>query len=367
MQGNATIWQGCYDDSWKGEIVDEAFAHPAKMARGLVRRIFDHLDLPRGSVVVDLFGGVGTTGIEAASRGLRFFGVELEEKFVTLARQNFALHRRTWEGFGDPQPVILQGDSRELRKVIKGYIRGVDCVVGSPPFQGAHSGTVDKTSMVPPNDGGAFAAAIENDAYGKTPGQLGNMPAGNVDAVVGSPPWEAGADGVIKKRKFKDPAAFAAKMSHADVLQANRHGNTPKSRLAQMERDEQKIYGDTEGNIGNQTGQTFWTAARDIVRECHAILKPGVLAVWVCKDFIRKGARVPFSDDWRRLCESEGFDLVEWIHASLVKTESHPDLFGGDDIVKTTERKSFFRRLAEKKGSPAIDHEDVLILRKAQQ
>ncbi len=40
-----------------------------------------------------------------------------------------------------------------------------------------------------------------------------------------------------------------------------------------------------------------------------------------------------------------------------------PDLFGG--TVKTgTSRKSFFRRLAERKGSPAIDHETVLFARK---
>ena len=30
---------GLYDDSWNGVIVDEAFSHPAKMARGLVRWI----------------------------------------------------------------------------------------------------------------------------------------------------------------------------------------------------------------------------------------------------------------------------------------------------------------------------------------
>lgn len=32
--------------------------------------------------------------------------------------------------------------------------------------------------------------------------------------------------------------------------------------------------------------------------------------------------------------------------------------------VQRTERKSFFRRLAEKKGSPRIDHETVLVMRK---
>jgi len=35
-----TIWTGCYNDSWNGVIVADAFAHPAKFARGLIRRIY---------------------------------------------------------------------------------------------------------------------------------------------------------------------------------------------------------------------------------------------------------------------------------------------------------------------------------------
>jgi hypothetical protein len=63
------------------------------------------------------------------------------------------------------------------------------------------------------------------------------------------------------------------------------------------------------------------------------------------------------------LCEACGFVEVEWIKASLVKRSEQPGLFG-EAVVKTKSRKSFFRRLAEAKGSPAIDHEDVIIVRK---
>lgn len=104
---------------------------------------------------------------------------------------------------------------------------------------------------------------------------------------------------------------------------------------------------------------TFWSAARDVVAECHAVLKPGGMAVWVTKDFVRAKKRVCFSADWVRLCESCGFTLVKWVRASVVSETVHGDLFLGE-TVKRTERKSFFRRLAEKKGSPRIDHEDVL-------
>ena len=84
----------------------------------------------------------------------------------------------------------------------------------------------------------------------------------------------------------------------------------------------------------------------------------------VCKDFVRKGQRVPFSDQWQQLCAAVGFQHVERVHAMLVEEHGEQmDIFGGA-TARRKERKSFFRRLAEKKGSPRIDHEDVIIMRK---
>ena len=102
-----------------------------------------------------------------------------------------------------------------------------------------------------------------------------------------------------------------------------------------------------------------------IVAQCHAILKPGGHAIWGCKDFVRKGKRVPFSDQWQALCEAQGFRLVCRHRAMLVAHHGEQDgLFGAATQVKT-ERKSFFRRLAERKGSPAIDFEDVICMERA--
>src|SRR3990167_3133811 len=85
-------------------------------------------------------------------------------------------------------------------------------------------------------------------------------------------------------------------------------------------------------------------------------------AIFVTKDFIRKGQRVPFSDQWQALCESVGFRMVCRHRAMLVKSHgTQGTIFGGTEQL-STQRKSFFRRLAEKKGSPAIDWEDVLCM-----
>lgn len=165
------------------------------------------------------------------------------------------------------------------------------------------------------------------------------------DVIVSSPPY---ADEITGKHGETETAADS---------RAKRRTQGGRPGLFSHE------YGDSEGQIGNSSGETFWTAAKQIVSQVAAILKPGGVAVWVCKNFVRKGVIVEFSDDWRKLNEACGLELVEWIKASLVKEDRAPDLFGGES-VKTTERKSFFRRLADKKGSPRIDHEDVLVLRK---
>lgn len=132
-------------------------------------------------------------------------------------------------------------------------------------------------------------------------------------------------------------------------------------------------YGSSKGNLGNlkpgsidcvSQGDTFWQAAKIIVGQCHQILKPGGHAIWVVKAFVRNKKIVDFPGDWRRLCEAVGFKTLHEHHASLVKDDVKDSLFGGT-ITKRKERKSFFRRLAEAKGSPRIDYECVLCMRKA--
>ncbi len=206
-------WTGCYDDGWRDLIVPEAFSHPAKMARGLVARIFDELfaggALKRGDVCVDPFGGIGTTAIEGASRGVQVVCCELESKFVDLARKNFDLHRRDWEAMGRPLPIMVQGDSRQLRKHVGPVLvvspfsertrrgnNGVTALVASPPYAGAKGHpSLGRVIDAPGGDilGHCTTGANRGDErYGCTSGQLGAMPEGEVSAVISSPPYSEG-------------------------------------------------------------------------------------------------------------------------------------------------------------------------------
>jgi hypothetical protein len=391
------------------------------MAYGLLGRILAHAGqegwIAPGSVIVDPFGGIGSTGILGAYEGCRVVCCELEQRFVDLAEANFKLHDNAWRKLGCPRPVMIQGDSRKLAELIAGcdlivssppYATGdsasaesithrkdksaqwikencgsactqgygstpgqlgamrpgsVDAVVSSPPYaetlkgDGTQSETAAESRAKRLTDGGSLGQSQRTQGYGSK-GNLGNLKPGRIDAIISSPPWEKGAEGVMRAGKFNNPEAYAK------VGMNKGHGASFEATIQNMKRSDSKAsYGNTAGNIGNSQGETFWSAARIIVEQCHQILREGGVAIWVTKRFIRNSKIQEFTQDWIRLCESVGFEVVHQHRAMLVKEQKHKTLFGHTE-VKRTERKSFFRRLCESKGSPRIDWEDVICCKK---
>ena len=77
------------------------------------------------------------------------------------------------------------------------------------------------------------------------------------------------------------------------------------------------------------------------------------------KSFVRAGALVDFPGQWRQLCESDGFITLHEHHALLVRDDGTQLAMDGNHKSYRRERKSFFRRLSESKGSPRIDHETI--------
>jgi hypothetical protein len=168
------------------------------------------------------------------------------------------------------------------------------------------------------------------------------MRPGDFDAAVSSPPFEATLSG---------------------------HGECPKFRpdgtpFGQGKSIDLATYGATQGNIGNESSDTFWLSARAIVQQVYLALKPGRYAAFVVKSFVRNKAIVDFPAQWEQLCQSCGFVTAEIVRAWLVEDSGTQGGMFGDDKRMRKERKSFFRRLAENKGSPRIDFETVLFMRK---
>lgn len=211
-----------------------------------------------------------------------------------------------------------------------------DAVVSSPPFQEQQTGGGLARTMVL-DDGKPLGRNCGYQYQATVDGNLGAM-TGEFDAAVTSPPYQTGGH----------------HQHQMDAWNTNGRGQSGHSGGYADESDGQ-VQGD---------GNDFWLAARAVVTQTYQVLAPGAISVWVCKDFVRNKQRVPFSDQWRQLCAACGFELVEWVHASLVTDNGVQVGLFGEDVALRKERKSFFRRLAENKGSPRIDWEDVLFMRR---
>ncbi|MBN1491147.1 MAG: hypothetical protein JXA69_14635 [Phycisphaerae bacterium] len=419
MAVKTRTWHGCYDDSWKGLIADEAFAHPAKFARGLIERIIAH-GLGQGywragQVIGDPFGGVALGGVVAGYYGLHWLGVELEEKFVGLGEQNLALHRPKFAALGYAVDVrLVQGDSRRFAEIV-----AADAIVTSPPYdpntkhdhtheqrdgrrgyrqgQGCHrgsenygdtpgqigrlsAGSVDGVITSPPyaesvHDGNGIDQAklkgnpagkntqAKAEGYGQTPGNIGNLKAGGLDGVVTSPPW--------MRSDTRGSQESKVALLNACKRDGKGHGDADPTRYVGND------YGQTAGQIGNlpatnhqssiennQSKESYWQAMDAVYRQCFEALKPGGVMAVVVKDYVKDKARVPLVDDTLRLLAAVGFEPVERVRAMLVKETRKPDLFGGE-IHTRKKRGSFFRRLAEEKAAARQYWLSVSALRQA--
>ena len=98
--------------------------------------------------------------------------------------------------------------------------------------------------------------------------------------------------------------------------------------------------GVTDGQLGNETGEDFWLAARQIVEQVYIALRPGGHAVWVVKDYVKNKQIVPFCDQWRQLCEAVGFDTLHEHHALLVRNKRTQIDLEGNHITTQSESKS---------------------------
>lgn len=415
-------WYNCYRASWSlAPLVPAAYKHPAKVAFGLADRIYRHLlsqgYVTPGDTVVDPFAGIGGFAFHAMKHGLHFRGVELEPDFVELARQNFELwngrYAAHFPGWGTAE--VVQGDSRRLVETLA----TAGCVVGSPPYTGkAQEGNTkerDERRLLKMGRGDLVKRLRtefrDGRYYGRSPGQLGAMKEGQPPAAIVTSPAYAdtvngtgegpGArhdpiyhkgDNATKKssdNRYGDSKGqlgnLGAVIGSPPFMDSNVNigavGDTPGMRQQihnSIKRD--NSYGVTEGQLGSmpkgglrpspaprdneELPNDFWTAAQQIVNQCYEVLPSGGVSVWVTGDFVRKGERVFFGKQWLALCESVGFEPLEWITAW--KREPGPVQAGiFEDVDYTVDRVSFFRRLANQNNPDnEVVNEDVIILRR---
>jgi modification methylase len=117
--------------------------HPGKMLPELARRIITEYSTP-GQVVVDPLAGIGTTVVEAALLDRRAVGVELEDRWVALAKENLD---HLLGGRRRRLARMYAGDARRLPQVLGDLAGTVDLIVTSPPYA-CDAGVIDKPAWL---------------------------------------------------------------------------------------------------------------------------------------------------------------------------------------------------------------------------
>jgi len=231
--------------------------------------------------------------------------------------------------------------------------------ISSPPFlqtQGgcnvtSTEGPLSDPRLIERHSAGNQAA----NAYGESDGQLSNLQPGDYRAAISSPPFENTLSRDVVNADARRQWAREHGISNVEFV-------TPVDMERIGQRDQE--YGSTPGQLGQDSGATFWTAAREIIEQVYAVLAPGAHAVWVCKGYVKGGKLVDFPGQWRTVCEAVGFVTLHEHHAMLVKHNGTSLTIDGEEVHHVKESKSFFRRLSEKKGAPPIDFETVYCMEK---
>lgn len=285
-----------------------------------------------------------------------------------------------WDG-GREDFVYSEETPGQIGNLVYGHARVDDACVASPPYltenQGGAKITRDQRL------GAAQASLTDEAPYGTTPGQIYALKAGDVDAAIGSPPYgdvasrdrsqEGYAQGMHPELRDKygagdtnrhvdgygespgqighlrhgcSDAAAVGSPPFADSLatsgEAKREWKRADGSPQGIGGSQFTDYGQSEGQIGAEDGETYADAVLQVYRDCFRVVRPGGLLVLVTGNYVRDGQVVDLAADTIKLATAAGWTPVErWEHRKG--------------------QVSFWRRLHHRQGRPVVTSEDVLV------
>lgn len=290
------------------------------------------------------------------------------------------LYKAHPEGFIERgKTVFLRGDARKLSDLLKEHKEGISACLFSPPFgpvqkgggiavkgyEGVHGkdeklhlrhdrplsedkdnisnlplGEISTIITSPPyktaNEGGGlnkippdtFRGVLKNHSFklSENPDQIDNMPYGNVDTIIPSPPYSEGIGHSQGERAGRDMVGKEVFVGY--------YGDGSKDNIGNLK------HGAIDKNRDNNNKETYLEAMRKVYAECYSVLKPHGLMILVVKRFIRNFKAIKLDEHTKALCESVGFKHLETLLFKLPQ-------------------QSFWRILYEKKYRNEINKEDL--------
>ena len=212
-----------------------------------------------------------------------------------------------------------------------------DKIITSPPFGEAHGkgdlGVGDKDR-----------ADLRDYSYLKsgTEGQIGDLPYGNVDKIIASPPYEGSVSASTGGERDQPSARQREERLKGKGYDPVKYqGGVGRN----LEVDFQ--YSKDDNNIGNLKSQSYLEAMLLVYQQCFAVLKDGGLCILITKNFIREQKEIRLDLDTIKLMETAGFKFQERWYRELPA-------------------QSFWRVIYKKKYplAPELKFEDVLVFQK---
>ncbi|WP_063774259.1 TRM11 family SAM-dependent methyltransferase [Streptacidiphilus rugosus] len=152
----------------KGRYLAGSTAHPGKMLPAIARHAIEAYT-KAGDTVLDPMCGIGTTLVEAAHLGRHAIGIELEDRWAKLARDNaMHAHRQGAEGAA----AVYRGDARDADRIVNPELHGsVNLLLTSPPYGASLHGQIRST-----RETGHDGIVKFHDTYGTSLGNLAHAP-----------------------------------------------------------------------------------------------------------------------------------------------------------------------------------------------
>jgi hypothetical protein len=388
-------------------FLEHAMPHPAKMNVELLE--FLVLKYSReGDLILDPMAGTGSTCVIAALNGRDAVCVEIEPRFyewMEKARQNVektpTLGRKgriinilgdarklsellsqnantvitsppygdTYLGGGDPvkraERLIKAGhDPREFlggraRNAVLRHYSEVDAVITSPPYAQTISHRSGGSNV---RVSGVGISTITARTYSTSDDNIGNLPLGDVDAIITSPPYESALEGTSRHTRggiaSRDPK-LARSGTYSTVLSVKpgvpvMYSPNPDNIGNLKNRDEDYELLEREEDINTLYSRllkdgkpTYLSEMLLVYRECFKVLKPSGHCVVVVKPFIRKKQVVDLPYYTWLLMRRVGFRLKA-LHKLRLEQESFW-------------RKLYYRRFPT---IPKLSHEYIIVCEK---
>jgi len=352
--------------SYRQFFPEEATAHPAKANTKLIEFLIEKFT-KEGDTVLDPMAGTGSTGVIASLHNRNTILIDIEEKFVEWMKKAKELVDKYQTLFGKGEIKIIQGDARELSKLLK----NVDHIITSPPYSetlSVRSGGMKGMKNAPNSTVGSDG---NPQLYSTNPKNIGNLPHGNIDVIITSPPY---ADSLryIKQDREKRLRKLI-ELDREKAMRGIKWSTTSIEALKRQVAREIDGYGESEENIGNlphgdigiiekvrdreieklrkilmKNGRpTYLSEMLKVYYEMWKVLKPFGLAIVIVKPFIRNKEVIDLPYHTWLLMQRVGFKLEKLYKLRL-------------------KQKSFWRVLYYRKFPevPRINHEYILVCRK---